>query len=153
VSRQRIGLASLGASAVLLVSLAAHEGYREAAYTPVEGDVLTIGFGTTGGVRPGDRTDPVTALQRTLVDVQRFEGAIKQCVHVQLYQHEYDAYVSLTYNIGAKAFCSSTLVRMLNDYDYRGACDQILRWDHFRGKKLRGLTLRRQAEHKLCLGE
>lgn len=153
MSRQRVGVGALGASAVLLVSLAVHEGYREYAYTPVEGDVLTVGFGTATGVKPGDRTDPVTALQRVLVDVQKFEGAIRQCVYVPLYQHEYDAYVSLTYNIGAKAFCGSTLVRKLNDFDYRGACDEILRWNKFRGRELRGLTLRRQAEHRQCRGE
>lgn len=152
--RSRIAIGSIGASAVLLVSLAGYEGYRQAAYIPVEGDVPTIGFGTTAGVRAGDTIDPVTALQRVLVDVQKFEGAIKQCVTVPLYQYEYDAFLSLSYNIGASAFCSSTLVRKLNSDppDYAGACNEILRWDKFRGKPLPGLTRRRQQEHALCIG-
>ena len=73
-------------------------------------------------------------------------------MRVPLHQHEYDAFLSLAYNIGPGAFCGSTLVRLLNAGQYREACDQILRWDRFQGAPLRGLTLRRQAEHRQCLG-
>ena len=85
-------------------------------------------------------------------DVQAFEGAIKECVIVPLHQYEYDAYVSLSYNIGAKAFCRSTLVKRLNEERYTEACNQILRWDQYKGKPLSGLTKRRQEEYKKCLG-
>ena len=87
-----------------------------------------------------------------MVDVQKFEGAIKRCVTVPLAQNEYDAYVQLSYNIGAGAFCGSTLVRKLNAGDYMGACQEILRWNKFKGRELRGLTNRRQAEYQLCIG-
>ena len=149
---KRVSIATLALSASALVGIAVHEGYREAAYRPVPGDVPTIGFGTTAGVQMGDRIEPVQALVRKLADVQQFEGALKRCVRVPLHQHEYDAFLSLAYNIGSGAFCGSTLVRLLNQGDYRGACDQILRWDRFQGQPLRGLTLRRQAEHRQCLG-
>jgi lysozyme len=147
----RVSIATLALSASALVGIAVHEGYREAAYRPVPGDVPTIGFGTTAGVQMGDRIEPVQALVRKLADVQQFEGALKRCVRVPLHQHEYDAFLSLAYNIGSGAFCSSTLVRKLNAGDYAGACAEILRWDRFRGEPLRGLTLRRQAEHRQCL--
>jgi lysozyme len=148
----RIKVAALSASAVAMVSLAVHEGYREQAYIPIPGDVPTIGYGTTEGVKLGDRTDPIKALQRALSDMQKFEGAIKQCVSVPLHQHEYDAFLSLSYNIGARAFCNSTLVRKLNAYDYQGACDEILRWNKAGGRVVNGLTIRRQKEHQQCLG-
>lgn len=148
----RTQLASLTLSAAALVGIALHEGYRDNAYIPVPGDVPTIGFGTTDGVKLGDRTTPPQALARALQDVQKFEGALKQCVTVPLHQHEYDAYISLSYNIGSGAFCGSTLVRKLNAGDYAGACKEILRWDKFKGKPLRGLTLRRQQEYRLCTG-
>ena len=45
----------------------------------------------------------------------------------------------------------STLLKKLNNGDRVGACNQLLRWDKAGGKKLRGLTLRRQSENKLCL--
>lgn len=148
----RMKVVSMGLSAMALVGIAVHEGYRGQAYVPVAGDVPTIGFGTTQGVRMGDTIDPVKALQRKIVDVQKFEGAIKQCVKVPLHQHEYDAYVSLAYNIGSGAFCSSTLVRKLNAQDYAGACREILRWDKFKGQPLPGLTKRRQQEYQQCIG-
>ena len=149
-SRQVIAALSLSASA--LVGIALHEGYSDRAITPVKGDVPTIGFGTTDGVRMGDTITPPKALARALTDVQKFEGALKRCVRVPLHQHEYDAYTSLTYNIGSGAFCGSTLVRLLNDGKYEDACAQILRWDRFKGQPLRGLTLRRQREYQQCMG-
>lgn len=148
----RASIAALVLSAATLVGIVSHEGYRDTAYIPVPGDVATIGFGTTGGVKPGDRTDPVKALVRAMDDVNQFEGAIKRCVKVPLHQYEYDAFVSLSYNIGSGAFCGSTLVKKLNAADYDGACREILRWDRFKGKRLAGLTKRRQAEFLLCAG-
>lgn len=148
----RAPIAALGVSGIALIGLLVAEGYRETAYVPVPGDVPTIGFGTTQNVRMGDRITVPQALNRALLDVQKFEGAIKKCVAVPLHQYEYDAYVSLAYNIGEGAFCRSTLVRVLNQKDYYGACKQILRWDKFQGKPLRGLTLRREKEYAMCMG-
>ncbi len=152
MSIQRSNVAALALSAAAFVAMISHEGYREAAYTPVPGDVPTIGFGTTEGVKMGDRTNPVQAVQRALRDTSKFEGAIKRCVTVPLAQHEYDAYTQLSYNIGSGAFCNSTLVKLLNQQKYEEACAQILRWDQFKGKPLRGLTIRRQEEFKTCTG-
>lgn len=149
---ERRTLAGLALSASALVSILMHEGYSDKAYTPVKGDVPTIGFGTTGGVKMGDTIKPPRAVARALVDVQKFEGALKQCVKVPLHQYEYDAYVSLSYNIGSAAFCGSTLVKKLNAGDFDGACEQVLRWDKFNGKPLAGLTKRRQAEYQQCKG-
>lgn len=148
----RTQLAALTLSAASLIGIVAHEGYRDEAYIPVPGDVPTIGFGTTEGVKLGDKTTPIKALQRVAEDVNKFEGAVKQCVSVPLYQYEYDAYISLSYNIGSSAFCSSTLVKLLNEGQYADACKQILRWDKFKGQPLRGLTIRRQSEYQKCIG-
>ncbi len=145
-------ITALTVSASAFVALTMSEGYSDTAIIPVPGDVPTIGFGTTEGVKPGDRITPPRAVARALTDVQKFEGALKACVKVPLAQHEYDAYVRLAYNIGPTAFCGSTLVKTLNASDYSGACRQILVWDKFKGKPLRGLTARRQTEYKLCIG-
>jgi lysozyme len=148
----RTQLAGLTLSAVALVGIALHEDYTSKAIIPVPGDKPTIGFGTTENVKMGDSITPPKALQRALQDIQQYEGAIKRCVRVPLHQWEYDAYTSLTYNIGPAAFCGSTLVRKLNTEDYEGACKEILRWDKFKGKPLAGLTKRRQAEFQQCQG-
>lgn len=149
---ERTQIAALTLSAAALVGIAVHEGYRGTAYTPVAGDVPTIGFGTTEGVKMGDKTTPERALVRLLKDANKFEQAVRNCAPVPMYQHEFDAYVSLTYNIGTGAFCKSTLVRKLKAGDYRGACEEILKWDKFQGKPLDGLTARRIEEYQKCLG-
>jgi lysozyme len=148
----RTGVAALALSAAGLVHIVMNEGYKEAAYIPVPGDVPTIGFGTTEGVKLGDKITPQKALERSLSDMGKYEGAVKKCVKVPLYQREYDAYTSLTYNIGTGAFCGSTLVKKLNAGDYVGGCEAILSWDKFKGKPLAGLTKRRQAEYRMCIG-
>ncbi len=152
INRQRSAIAGIVLSASALVGLALSEGYSDTTIIPVPGDVPTIGFGTTEGVKMGDTITPPKALARALTDIQKYEGAIKRCVTVPLHQYEYDAYVSLAYNIGPTAFCNSTLVKRLNGQAYAAACQQILVWDKFKGKPLRGLTLRRQAEYRQCKG-
>ena len=155
-------VAGLSLSAAALVGILLHEGYTDRAVIPVKGDVPTIGFGATTGVKPGDTTTPPEALARALADVQQFEGALKQCVTVPLAQHEYDALVSFSYNVGSHAFCQSTLVKKLNAEDYAGACSELLRWRFFQGKDCAlpanagvcgGLAKRREAEYRQCIGE
>ena len=149
--KYRIPIAALALSASTLVGIALHEGYRGTAYEPVPGDRPTIGFGQADGVRMGQTTSPERALVRLLADASRFEAAVKRCAPVPMYPHEFSAFVSLTYNIGESAFCNSTLARKLNALDYVGACNEILRWDKFKGRALPGLTKRRQAEHQQCM--
>lgn len=148
----RLGIGALGISATVLVSIALHEGYREKAYQDAVG-VATVGYGETTGVRMGDRTTPERALVQLLKSTEKHAGAIRQCIKVPLYQHEFDAYVSLAYNIGPGNFCRSTLVKKLNAGDYTGACQEIKRWNKAGGKVLAGLTKRRQKEYRLCMGE
>ncbi|NBT59405.1 lysozyme [bacterium] len=148
----RIQVAALSLSAAALVGIAVQEGYRGEAYEPVKGDVPTIGFGTTEGVEMGDKTTPERALVTLLRDANKFEKSVRKCAPVPMYQYEFDAYVSLTYNIGQGAFCKSEIAKKLNAGDYSGACEGILRWDKFNGRPLPGLTKRRQEEYKKCLG-
>lgn len=162
IKRPRTTIAALTLSAAALVGIVANEGYTEKAVVPVPGDVPTIGFGTTEGVKMGDTITPPKALARALQDVRKYEGALKSCVSVPLHQHEYDAYADLAYNIGTGAFCKSTLVKKLNAQDYAGACASILQWTWFRGKNCAapnnvrlcgGLVTRRQSEYRTCIGE
>lgn len=148
----RAPIAALSLSAAAIVSIAIHESFRSDAYIPVPGDVATIGFGSTDNVKLGDKITVERALVRLLDDASEFEAAVKRCAPVPMYQYEFDAYVSLTYNIGSVAFCRSTLAKKLNQRDYAGACKEILRWDRFKGKPLAGLTKRRQEEYRKCIG-
>lgn len=157
-SKSRMGVGSLVLSAVALAGIAGFEGYRSKAYVPVPGDVPTIGHGTTvhpdgKRVQMGDTATPERAMQALRHDATRFESAVLRCAPVPMHQHEFDAFVSLTYNIGESAFCKSTLARKLKAGGYAGACQAILAWDKFKGRPLRGLTARRQAEYKQCMGD
>lgn len=158
--KARIAVAALSLSAAGLVSIALHEGYTDRAVQPLPGDKPTIGFGTTEGVKMGDRITPPQALARALADVQKFEGALKQCVRVPMHQHEYDAFLSFSYNVGSSAFCKSSMARKLNAGDYLGACAEFSRWTFFQGKDCRdpahkcgGLVQRRAEERAKCEGK
>lgn len=148
----RVAIGALTISGAALVGILTHEGFRDKAYIPVPGDRLTIGFGSTEGVKMGDSIDPVTAINRAHRDIVEFEGSIKQCVRVPLYQYEYDFAISFSYNVGAKAFCNSTLVKKWNAGDYAGGCNEVSRWVYVKGRKVQGLVNRREKERQLCLG-
>ena len=155
----RFKVSSLVLSAVAFVGIAMQEGFNEKAYVPIEGDKITIGFGTTEDVKVGDKTTPTKALAMAIRDINKFEGALKRCVTVPLHQHEYDAFVSIAYNVGPGAFCKSGIVRKLNAMDYDGACAEIMRWRFFQGKdcaipanKCSGLYSRRKIESEQCRG-
>lgn len=150
----RKSVLGLTASALLVGTLAGYEGYREHAYRDSVG-VPTVGFGTTAGVKIGHRTDPVRAVQRLAAEADAFAREIATCIgDVPLAQHEFDAYVSLAYNIGPGAFCGSTLVKKLRTTppDYAGACAQIVRWIYAGDRVEPGLVTRRKAEYRQCMG-
>lgn len=157
--RQRLAVGSLVLSAAAFVGILTREGYTDEAIIPVKGDVPTNGFGTTGGVKLGDRTNPVLAVQRAMKDAQTYEGAIKRCVKVPLSQDEYDLYTNFAYNIGAGAFCGSTIVKRLNAGQYREACDGILLFKYVAGydcstpgnKRCAGLWRDRLQSRAKCL--
>lgn len=149
----RQSVAGILVTAAVLVSVAQSEWFSDKATIPVPGDVPTIGFGRTDGVKIGDTTEPVREMVFLLNNLEnKYAAGIRKCIKVPLHQHEFDSYVSLSYNIGISAFCNSTLIKKLNAEDYAGACEQILVWNKFKGKPLRGLTIRRQQEYDKCLG-
>ena len=131
------------------------EGKRLAAYDDGVG-VWTIGFGTTvypNGikVKKGDTCTEAQAKTYMAHDLKKFEAAVNNAVTVQLNQNQFDALVSLAYNIGASAFSQSTLVKKLNAHDIRGAADQFDVWVNAGGKRMQGLVNRRSKEKQLFL--
>ena len=73
-------------------------------------------------------------------------------------QGQYDAYVSFAYNVGINAFCKSTMVKLANQGDKVGSCNQFDRWVYVAGKdcriaknNCRGIAKRRAEEKALCL--
>jgi lysozyme len=149
----RIPARLLVASAMVVASIAGFEGYSGVAYDDGVG-VYTNGFGTTGGVHPGDKTDPVRAVQRLAKDADETARGIQKCIgDIPLYPYEFSAYVIFSYNVGVSAFCGSTLVKKLRAGDYAGACAELSRWTKAGGRELRGLVKRRTEERAMCEGK
>ena len=131
------------------------EGKRLVAYDDGVG-VWTIGFGTIkypNGVRvkKGDTCTLEQAKEYMRHDLIEFEHTVNSSVKSTLNQNQFDALVSLAYNIGSSAFKSSTLVKKLNAGDYQGAADQFNVWVNAGGKRMQGLANRRDKEKLLFL--
>lgn len=131
-----------------------HEGLRLHAYLDSAG-VPTIGYGHTAGVEMGQHISDQRAEEFLRADLLWAENAVNSVVRVPVSQAQYDALVSLTFNIGESAFRTSTLVQKLNDGDMAGAANEFLRWDKatVNGQKqvIPGLSSRRAAERQLFL--
>ena len=116
----------------------------------------TIGFGST--YYPDGKK--VTLQDKEITEEKAFEileyiankdlgSNINKVVKVPLNQNQFDALVSFAYNIGNGNFDSSTLLRWLNQGNYKEASIQLLRWNKSKGIVLNGLTKRRKAEKAL----
>lgn len=115
--------------------------------------VWTVCYGETKGVGPGDRYTAQQCLDLLSRSLAGYHAQLARCIP-SLPQQPQGVQVALTnwtYNVGAGAACGSTLARLANAGDWRGACNQLPRWDKAGGVTVRGLTNRRAAEQKLCL--
>ncbi|WP_373816610.1 lysozyme [Jeotgalibaca porci] len=131
------------------------EGLRLNSYDDGVG-VWTIGWGTTvypngQKVKKGDKITLEQAKQYKAHDLTKFEKAVNDAVKVPLNQNQFNALVSLAYNIGESAFTNSTLVKRLNDGNYKAAAAQFLAWVNPGGKRMQGLVNRRNKERELFL--
>lgn len=133
------------------------EGYREEAY-PDGANVWTIGYGTTRingkPVKKGYTCTELEAEQWLSDDIESTQDAINDFVKVNLNQNQFDALVSLVYNIGIDGFQNSTLLHFLNKCNAIYS-DLFLRWNKItvNGKKIvsNGLTNRRKLEYQLFI--
>lgn len=141
------------ASAVGILLIAVSEGFSDSAHQPLPGDKWTIGFGHTGGVEPGTTISVQEALGLLHNDTYAAEQAVSRLTRWDLEQHQFDALVSLVYNIGARAFETSTLLKCVNAYDEAGVEREWMRWVYFKGKRVQGLENRRARELAVWRGE
>lgn len=127
------------------------EGYRAKAYLCPAG-VWTIGYGHTNHVQEGDVTNETGAEALLREDLQWAERAVNG-LHVRLRQGQYDALVSLTFNIGSgnlKKYWAEVLKRNPDD---PALADKFRAWNKGGGKVLPGLVARREAELNLYYSE
>ena len=111
----------------------------------------TIGWGSTGpDIVPGTIWTQGQADQRFRVHLQEFARKVARLlVGVPTTQRQFDAMLSLAYNIGVGNFAGSTLLKKHRKGDYVGASREFVRWNRAAGKVMTGLTRRRTAEADL----
>lgn len=148
-------LLAIGASSVIAVAggylVGPWEGKSNTAYKDIVG-VYTICYGETKGVKRGDFRTDKQCDEGLAKELEKYNKEMKSYVQVPLTEYEEIAYTSLVWNIGVTNFKNSTLLKRLNAGQKYEACTQILRWDYAGGKKVAGLTNRRQDEFKTCVG-
>lgn len=126
-----------------------HEGLRLFPYRDPIG-LMTIGYGhliKAGEVFPPKITE-AEAEALLIKDTEIAQRAVRENVKVPLTQNQFDALASLVFNIGAGAFKSSTLLRVLNGGFYQAAAEQFLVWKRA-GNKPDLLLPRRRKEKEL----
>jgi len=132
------------------------EGFRDKAYKDSAG-IWTIGFGTIKiGDRPVQQGDTITreaAVAAMQSDLAWAQTAVNKLVRPGLSQHQFDALVSLVYNIGETAFSKSTLLKQLNQQNFILAAQEFPKWNKAGGKVVQGLTNRRNAEREWFEGK
>lgn len=129
------------------------EGCRLTAYRDDNG-IWTIGYGHTGkyvtSVSACSQYQAEKWLDEDLVAADR---ALAWLVKAPVNQNEYDALVSLVFNIGQGNFASSTCLRELNQGNMDAACAAIGMWNKVAGQVSPGLVRRREAEQALFAQE
>lgn len=131
------------------------------------GEPWSIGWGNTQymdgrKVKKGDVITKAQADDDFAFDLLDFERQVTAAVKVPMTQGQFDAMVSIVYNVGAgdkyksgiirlKDGSPSTLLRKLNAGDYRGAADQFDVWISKGSAVEKGLRRRRAAEKALFL--
>jgi GH24 family phage-related lysozyme (muramidase) len=131
------------------------DGRFEAYLCPAK--VWTIGWGATGADPfNGGKIGKGTVWTQEQCDMRfeqhlaQFEAAVREGIgKAATSQAQFDAMVCLTYNIGAAGFRRSTVLRKHINGDFDGAARAFLMWNKVKGKPMRGLTRRREAEAAL----
>lgn len=134
-----------------------HELLRLDAYLCPAG-VPTIGWGSTRGVAMGMRITEEQAEARLRDDLAKAETVVRK-TRPNFTRGQYDALVSLAFNIGAPAYGSSTMKECVEEGKWAKAAKQFDRWIYARDPKtkrpvvLPGLVKRRAAERAMFEGK
>lgn len=130
-----------------LALIRSFEGYIPFVYEDAAG-LPTIGYGhlILDGEQFNEPLLPEAAEQLLRQDVMRIEIGMQRVVTEPLWQWQYDALTSFTFNVGNGALARSTLLRRVNDGRHADVPPQFMRWVYAGGKRLRGLEIRRTAE-------
>lgn len=130
------------------------EGLMLCTYDDAAG-LPSIGYGHL--IQPTDNfpdcISPAEAERVFQKDVAWAERCVNNNVKREMTEYQHAALVSLTFNIGCKAFQESTALKRFNEGDIHGAAVALQWWNQAGGRVLAGLKIRRCAEAYLLSGE
>jgi lysozyme len=128
------------------------EGFSDKEYICPAGKI-TIGYGHV--ILPNeDFPQPMTRLDGELLlkkDLEPRESALNKFLKVKINQNQFDALISLIYNIGVENFKNSTLLNFINNKLFDKIPSQFRRWKYINKVVSKGLLARREEEIKLWL--
>ena len=127
------------------------EGCRLTAYRDSVG-VLTIGYGSTGGITEGQTITQEQADAMLIDDLSAAAEQVTALVMVPLTHGQFDSLCDFVFNLGAGRLRESTLLRLLNAGQYAAAAEQFHLWVMAGGHPLPGLVTRRAAERAMFEG-
>jgi lysozyme len=135
------------------------EGFSAKAYKDpgsANGLPITIGYGTTKidgrNIQLGDKITEAEARKLLMEHLVSYEDMVlKSLGAVTVNQNQFDALVSLVYNIGITQFNKSTVKRKILAGDMIAAANAFGMWVKNDGQVMAGLVRRRSAEQALFL--
>jgi lysozyme len=139
---------------VALALMRRFEGFYGQAYLCPAG-IWTIGYGATyyldgRRVRAGDTISREAAERLLLLMVRRvyLPAVLRLCPGIRD-PKRLAAIIDFCFNLGEPALAASTLRRRINEERWAEVPAELRKWIHSRGRPLRGLILRREAEAAL----
>jgi lysozyme len=140
-------------SARIIAFMKGYEKCRLTAFKPTPDDVWTCGWGATSGVTSSTVWTQEEADARFDSDLAHFAAQVAELIgDTPTTQGQFDAMVSLAYNIGVRAFTNSTVLRKHKAGEHKAASDAFSLWVKQAGKTLAGLVKRRRGEALIYSG-
>ena len=150
-------------AAAVFALVSTSEGVRQTAYPDpaTRGKPWTVCYGETKGVKRGDHHTLAECRAMLDRDLAAYAKGVEACtkrkeVVDELGEHHLPdgpkaAFVSFAYNLGVGGYCRSSVRRLWDQGDRRGACNALLKYNRAAGIVFPGLTYRRERERGFCL--
>lgn len=173
-SRQLIAtlVMAISASGAGFAAWKAHEGFSTGPVIPIQGDVPTIGYGSThyeDGTKVKMTDRAITkqraerlALNLMTADAKRFAASLN--AGTVLHPVEFEVYLDFVGQYGMGTWGASSMRRQVNAGDHTGACKSLLKYrfaakydcsitiNGHPNKRCWGVWTRQLQRHNQCMG-
>lgn len=128
------------------------EGFKNAPYYCPSG-ILTIGYGHV--ILKHEKYNRISENDAHKIlekDLLKIEKSVINNINISLSQEQFDALVSLTFNIGCGSLQRSSLRQKINrESAILDIQNEFLKWIYVKGRIMQGLIRRRKLEYELYI--